>query len=317
MNQKVREYKIGVLFGGSSSERKISLKSGAAVYDALKKANFNVVKIDVKNRPEEILKKARIDMAFIALHGQGGEDGSIQNLLEALCIPYTGSDARASFNAFDKSMTKEILKRAKIPSPNSVVVTAQNWKKEVKKLSFPVCIKPVDNGSSIGVHMSSSFTDLEKKMAAVFLLYDRYIIEERIEGREITVGVLGTKALSIVELRPSNAFYDFRSKYTPGKTRYLIPAKFSAPEYKKYQKLALATHCALGAQDFSRVDMIIDSGGKPYVLELNSIPGFTATSLLPKAAHYEGLHFAALCEHILELALRRYNGTKKTKKKKP
>jgi D-alanine-D-alanine ligase len=316
MRKRLRDYKIGVLLGGESSERKISLKSGSAIYEALKKDDFNVVKVDVKNRPEQIIKKAQIDMAFIALHGHGGEDGYIQQVLEKLQIPYTGSAARASLNAFDKACTKAILKRAQIDFPKSIIVTADTWQKEVLKLELPVFMKPVDNGSSIGVHMASSMEELEKKMAAVFLLYDRYIIEQRIDGREITIGILGKKALPIIELRPSNAFYDFRAKYTAGKTRYLIPAKFPASAYKKYQKIALKTHCALGAQDFSRVDMIIDQRGKAYVLELNSIPGFTATSLLPKAAQCDGIEFAPLCEHILELALRRYNGTKKTKKKK-
>jgi D-alanine--D-alanine ligase len=274
------------------------------------------VKLDVKNDPPAILKRAKIDLAFIALHGHGGEDGAIQRTLEQLAIPYTGADARASLNAFDKARTKKILEKAKIPMPRSVIVSKDNWRAKAKTLSFPVFIKPVDNGSSIGVHMIATMPQLEKKMSAVFMLYDRYIIEERIVGREITVGVLGSKALPIIELCPRNQFYDFRAKYTAGKTRYLIPAKFPEKQYTKYQRLALKTHRVLGVRDFSRIDMMIDAAGRPYVLELNSIPGFTATSLLPKAARYDGLTFNGLCEHILELALRRYNGSQKKKKKK-
>jgi D-alanine-D-alanine ligase len=308
--------KIGILLGGDSSERKISLKSGTAIYEALKEAGLNVVKIDVKKDAELRIRKANIDVAFIALHGHGGEDGTIQRLLEELGIPYTGSDAVSSLNAFDKARTKQILKRNKIPFPESVVVDKSSWRRHSQRFQFPVFIKPVDNGSSIGVHMIESFEELEKQMSAVFLLYDRYIIEERIEGREITIGVLDHKPLPIVELRPQSKFYDFRAKYTAGKTRYVVPARFTDDHYKQYQRLAVKTHKALGARDFSRVDMMIDKDGKAYVLELNSIPGFTATSLLPKAARCAGFEFAMLCEQILELALRRSNGAQETKKKK-
>jgi D-alanine-D-alanine ligase len=317
MSEKILlEKRIGVLLGGDSSERKVSLKSGTAIYQALKAIGLDVVKLDVKKNPSEMIKKAGIDMAFIALHGHGGEDGTIQEILEDLQIPYTGSDPYGSLNAFDKVKTKMLFEKNRISMPRYQVITAADWKEKVALLKFPLFIKPVDNGSSIGVHMVSTIDDLEKKLAAVFLSHDRYLAEERIVGREITVGILGDKALPIVELKPKNDFYDFRAKYTVGKTRYIVPASFPEKDYQRYQRVALKTHHALGARDFSRIDMMIDEKGKEYVLELNSIPGFTETSLLPKAAKKEGFSFGDLCQEILTLAVRRTNGSQKKTKKK-
>ncbi len=309
--------KIGVLLGGDSNEREISLLSGEAIFCALYDCGLNVVKIDVANNPQRTIKKEGIDIAFIALHGRGGEDGTIQRLLDELNIPYTGSDAVSSFNTFDKIKTKEILKLNKIPTPDFKIVNNNNWEKEVLNFSFPLFIKPVDDGSSIGVFLINSYQELKQKLNSVFKLYDIYMIEERIEGREITVGILNNRALPIIELRPKNVFYDFNAKYTSGKTDYLVPASFPMRDYKYYQKIALKTHKALGARDFSRIDIMVDKKGRPFVLELNSIPGFTQLSLLPKAAKNIGIDFDKLCISILKSALRRsFHGRKKEKKNK-
>ena len=307
--------KIGVLLGGDSHERAISLLSGNAIFNALQDAGMNVVKIDVDKDPRQTLEQARIDCAFIALHGRGGEDGTIQQVLEELHIPYTGSDARSSLNAFDKIRTKRILQKHNIPTPRFAVVTKENWKKKAEQFQLPLFIKPVDDGSSIGVFLISSYAALEEEMRRAFTVYDVYLIEERITGREITVGILHNRALPIIELRPKNTFYDYHAKYTAGKTEYLVPASFSDRDYKRYQKVAVDTHRVLGARDFSRVDMMIDEHGNPFVLELNSIPGFTQLSLLPKAAHQSGINFGQLCIDIVQSALgRSVHGRKKKKK---
>ena len=307
--------KIGVLLGGDSHERAISLLSGNAVFNVLQDAGMNVVKIDVEKNPRQVIEKAHIDCAFIALHGRGGEDGAIQHVLEEMRIPYTGSDVRSSLNTFDKIRTKRILLKHKIPTPRFAIISKENWEKKVEYFQFPLFIKPVDDGSSIGVFLISSCAELKKELRHVFKLYDVYLIEERITGREITVGIFENRALPIIELKPKNTFYDYHAKYTAGKTEYLIPAAFPPRDYKRYQKIALDAHRVLGARDFSRVDMMVDDEGKPFVLELNSIPGFTQLSLLPKAAKNSGIDFDRLCIRIVQSALRRsVHGRKKKKK---
>ncbi|MBU1864160.1 MAG: D-alanine--D-alanine ligase [Candidatus Omnitrophica bacterium] len=309
--------RIGVLLGGNSSERKISLLSGTAVHNALKQKGLDVVNVDIQNGFESVIEKANIDVAFIALHGHGGEDGVIQRVLERLKIPYTGSGVQASSNAFNKKRTKQILKKKNIPTPVSFLINKKNWLKKIANIQLPVFIKPIDNGSSIGVYLIESFDTLKSTLRSVFRLYDEYLIEECIIGREITIGILGNRALPIIELKPKNAFFDFNAKYTKGKTEYIIPAPLRKSDAARYRRLALATHRALGARDFSRVDIMLDYEGNPYVLELNSIPGFTATSLLPKAAHEAGLDFSTLCLSLLTIALKRgLYGKKKYSKNK-
>lgn len=297
--------RIAVLMGGNSSEREISLLSGGAIYKALENEGIDVTAIDVNENIREQISESGCDTAFIALHGKGGEDGRIQTILEHMQIAYTGSGPEASLNAFDKECTKRILFESKIPQPSYVVVHSDDWERKVEEIRFPVFIKPLQNGSSIGVYRCRNKTECAHYFSTIFKSEQMYLVEEEIRGREITVGILGKEALPIIELKPSNDFYDYNAKYTAGKTEYLIPAQFPTERYAYFQNLALATHQALGARDFSRVDMMVDTNEEAYVLELNSIPGFTATSLLPKAAQCAGVSFGELCKNILKMAIQR------------
>lgn len=312
MLAELQNKKIGVLLGGESHEREISILSGNAVYEALSAAGLSVNRIDLQGDPKTCLSDHDIDVAFLALHGKGGEDGSIQEVLDTLGIPYTGSDAIGSRNAFDKRRTKELLSQAGLPVPYSAVVTASTWQSVIHEFSFPLFIKPVDDGSSIGVHMVHTLDELTQLFERIFDTYADYVIEERIVGREITVGIVGNTALPIIELKTKHSFYDYEAKYTAGHTEYCIPAAVSENDRIRYQTIALAVHCVLGARDMSRVDMMLDMNGAPSILELNSLPGFTSTSLLPKAAREEGISFDALCMQLLGMALERADSKAKS-----
>lgn len=301
--------RVGVLLGGDSNEREISIRSGRAIAAALTNAGVNVVEIDTKSSPKEEIRRHDIEIAFIALHGKGGEDGRIQKILEELGIPYTGSDAASSERAFDKNETKKIFMLKGVPTPNFCVVNKTDWQEKIRPLRFPVFVKPLRDGSSIGVFMVEEPSGLEASLEPEFAKYSRLLIEERISGRELTVGILGERALPVIELLPKRPFYDYEAKYTKGLTEYVVPARLGRYYGDLVQEIALRAHRALGLRDFSRVDVFLDSSGQPYVLEANSIPGFTETSLLPKAAHASGIDFPNLCLTILDLCWRRTKGT--------
>lgn len=307
MNRKLdllRTYKIGVLYGGISSERAISLKSGRAVSNALKKINIHSVLIDT-SKTGYLKKLSAVDLAFIALHGEGGEDGVIQRILERVRVPYTGSTPLASRNAFDKCRTKKILIKHKIRTPDFKQIKGNRG--HIKGLAnFGACfVKPSRNGSSVGIFSSEDPASDADKIKACVRNYKDVIIEKKIKGREFTVGIVGKEVLPVIELRPKRAFYDYKAKYTKGMTKYIVPAKISAKASKRMQRLALKTHQALGLRDFSRVDFMVDPKGKEYVLEANAIPGMTELSLLPKAAKKAGMKYEDLCLRILEEALGR------------
>lgn len=302
MSDRKKGHTVGVFLGGNSSERAISIKSGRAIYQALKSSGVRVQKIDPKKALKETLRKRRVQTAFLALHGKGGEDGTIQRELEKLKISYTGSSAHASKNAFNKFSAKRRFDRARITTPEWTVVTRQNFKRKLKDFPFPVFSKPLADGSSIGVNFLRDFDELLKREAELFTKEDRLLIEKRIEGKELTVGILGSKALPVIELKPKRAFYDYRAKYTSGQTRYCVPAPIKPALADRAQYLALKTHRALGLRDFSRVDMMCDKKGKLHVLEANTIPGFTELSLFPKAAQAVGISFEELCLKLLSYA---------------
>lgn len=298
--------KIGVLMGGSSSERKISLKSGKAVYQALKGQGLDVVALDIKSTNcSEQIKRAKIKVAFIALHGEFGEDGTIQSILETLRISYTGSGVMASYLCLDKIVSKRIFKQRKIPVPEYDTLHRESQKLsfERSKLKSPLVVKPSTEGSSIGVSFVRRESQLKPAINLAFRYDDAIIIERYLEGREITVAILNERPLPIVEILPKKKFFDFQAKYTKGKSEYLVPAKMSQKDYARSQALGLLAHQTLGCRGFSRVDMILTETG-PVVLEVNSIPGLTATSLLPLAASAVGLSFGELCVEIVKLALR-------------
>lgn len=299
--------RIGVFCGGDSSERPISLRSGRAVFEALRRSGLWVIPVDPQNSHQTQTALFEINLAFLALHGKGGEDGTIQRRLEKAGIPYVGSDPRASRLAFDKIEAKKRFRRAGIPTPRWRTFDRSDWR-ELKNFPTPFFVKPVADGSSIGVFLVEDFRRSVEKIIRALDDYPLLFSEERIEGREFTVGILGRQALAVVELRPKRKFYDYKSKYTAGMTGYLVPAPIPAAWRKRFQRLALRVHRILGLRDFSRVDLIADQKGRPYILEANTIPGFTELSLLPKAAGEAGISFDELCLRLVRMAWRRRNG---------
>ena len=300
-----KDLRIGILLGGNSSERKISLRSGRAVDQALRSAGYKPVKIDPYHPKRMKSLLSRIDVAFIALHGKGGEDGEIQKFLGKKRIPFIGSDAESSKNAFDKDLSKKIFQKKGVPTPESVIVTAKNWQSKLKAFPTPFVIKPPCEGSSIGVFFIEDFSKSAEKLRMALKEYGVLLAERKIVGREFTVGILGNKALPVVELKPKRSFYDYRAKYTKGMTEYLVPAPIPKKIAKRLQHSALLAHHSLGLRDFSRVDIMMDKKNRPYVLEANSIPGFTSLSLLPKAARAAGISFDRLCCQLVGAAWER------------
>lgn len=302
--------RIGVLMGGPSSERDISLKSGKAVYQALKQQGLEVVPLDIRKKaPYPFLKKAKISCAFIALHGKFGEDGKIQRILESLDIPYTGSGVMASSLCLDKIASRRIFKQYNIPVPEYDILKRSSWKKHLSglNLKFPVVVKPSSQGSSIGVTFVERPEKLTRAVKCALKYDDAVIIEGFIKGREITVGILNERPLPVVEIVPKRRFFDFQAKYVKGKSDYVVPAKLAPRDYRKAQRFGLLAHQALGCRVFSRVDMMLGKSG-PVVLEVNSIPGLTATSLLPMAACAQGISFAQLCLKIVRSTLKKRRG---------
>jgi D-alanine-D-alanine ligase len=296
------------MMGGCSSEREVSLRSGRAVLEALQRAGHHAVPLDVHDEsPREIARlvgSEAIDVVFIVLHGGFGEDGRLQKVLADLHLPFTGPDETASRLAMDKSAAQALFSRVGLRVPAYRVLTRwTRWMAWGSGLGFPVVVKPVAQGSSIGVSRVGSRRELGPALALAFQYGDRVIIDRFIPGREITVSVLDGKALPIVEVVPKKGFFDFESKYQKGMTEYLVPADFPAAVTKRCQEDAVAAVNALGARHLSRVDMIVSAEGVPYILEVNTVPGMTETSLFPKAARAAGLEFERLCARLVELAL--------------
>ena len=301
-DQNSKEKRIGVLMGGMSRERDISLKTGKAVAKALTTKGYQVQPIDVTPRIAETLSKKKIDCAFLALHGRFGEDGTIQGMFELMRIPYTGSGVLASALALHKVMAKRIFHYEKIPTPMFDVLHMQMIKKGPPReisLPLPVVVKPAREGSTIGI----SIVTKEKQWIPALKKAGQYdeeiLVEEFIKGREITVGILEGLPLPIIEIAPKSGFYDFHSKYTKGETEYIIPARIPREKYLTAQDLSLKAFRALGCSGVARVDLMLDERNNPFVLEVNTMPGMTETSLLPKAANYAGIAFEELAERIL------------------
>lgn len=291
--------KIGVLYGGSSSEREISLLSGRAVYDALRSAGTDAALIDVReNDFEKPIRESGIDFAFIALHGKFGEDGVLQTWLEKEGIQYSGSGPDACRRAMDKEDSRRIFSRAGLRVARGVVLREKN-DPSARGLGYPVFVKPASSGSSIAVSLVKRESDLDEAIRAAFEEDSKVIVEERIVGREFTVGVLGADALGIIEIGTDREFFDYEAKYRDAATRYETPTDLAPEVSAALENAALAAHRALGCAGFSRVDLILSSDG-PYVLEINAIPGLTAKSLLPKMAAKKGISFSRLCAQIMD-----------------
>ncbi|MBI5875505.1 MAG: D-alanine--D-alanine ligase [Deltaproteobacteria bacterium] len=289
--------RIGVLMGGLSTEREISLRSGRAVCQALISKGYNAVAIDVGRDVAEKIAKEKIDIAFIALHGKYGEDGAIQGLLEIIGIPYTGSDILASALAINKILAKKIFMLNKIPTPEFAMAGVGAHGRA--PLQPPLIVKPNSQGSTIGVTVVKNKTDFTKAIKKALQYDDTVLAERLIKGRELTVGILNSKALPIIEVRPKNKIYDFKAKYTKGMTEYIAPAPLPKMLEKKVVNVALRAFNSLGCRGSARVDIMLDEKNRPYVLEVNTVPGMTELSLLPKAAACAGISFPELAEKIL------------------
>jgi D-alanine-D-alanine ligase len=299
--------RVGVLMGGPSSEREISFKSGKAVLSALKDLGLDAVGIDITSEDKQdnirLFREQGLQCVFIALHGRFGEDGAIQEILEEANLPYTGSGVEASRLAMDKVGALEVFRKGGLYVPESRVMEKGSRNSAYhNSLGFPVVVKPANHGSSIGLSIVESEDGMARAVELAFEFDRRIIIEEYIPGRELTVGVLDEKALPVIEIVPKHKFFDFEAKYQSGLTDYVVPAPLKPDIASQVQEAALKAHKLLGCLGCSRTDIILSRNSLPYVLETNTIPGMTATSLLPKAAKVLGMDFAHLCLKLLELA---------------
>ena len=297
-----RKLNITVMLGGPSAEREVSLRTGAAVAAALRSLGHEVHELDPRT-PEWSLPP-KTDAVFLALHGTYGEDGTVQKQLDALVVPYTGCDAEASRIAFDKVLTKQSCLEACVPTAKFAVVNSAHAELPTG-LQLPLVVKPSRQGSSVGLQFVEKIEQWPAAIAESLKFDTEVLVEEKIVGRETTVGILGDKVLPVVEVRPKTGSYDYQTKYTAGATEYFCPADFDAATTKRIQDAALAAFKAIGGRDYSRVDVMVRADGSPVVLEVNTLPGMTETSLLPKAAAAAGMNYAELCQRMIDLALAR------------
>ncbi|MCB4791392.1 MAG: D-alanine--D-alanine ligase [Elusimicrobia bacterium] len=300
----IKNKQIGVLYGGLSAERAISVLSGMAVLKALKKLKLNAIALDVDRNIAEKIKKNRIDFAFIALHGPWGEDGTVQGMLDIMGIPYSGDGVLANAVAINKIYSKFIFVANRIPTPK--------WKAVSKgmlpglRTRFPIVVKPSSQGSAIGVSIIKNKKDLVTGLKEAFKYGQEVILEEYIRGTEVTVGILGDIIFPVIEIVPKGNFYDFDSKYKPGCSTHIIPPRLPKNIVKKAREVAFDAFKSVGCKVLGRVDLIVDKNGKPWVLEINTIPGMTETSLLPDAARKIGMDFNELVLNILKYSCLKY-----------
>jgi D-alanine-D-alanine ligase len=300
-----RRLKITVLSGGPSSEREVSLNSGRAIAAALQSIGHDVCLADIDPQNLSALERP-VDMVFIALHGAFGEDGQLQQILEDRGIRYCGSGPQASAMAMDKAKAKTRFLAASVPTPLFEVVKRDNLDEVLVQWSPPAVVKPLDQGSSVDCVIVHEGEELAVPLRREVEDYGCCMVERFVKGVELTVGVLGDEALPPIQIRPKREFYDYQAKYLDNDTEYLFNIDLPASLLTGVRDLSVRAHQSLGCRDFSRVDWIVEeSTGRPFALEVNTIPGFTDHSLLPKAAQRAGLSFAALCQRIVELTCRR------------
>jgi D-alanine-D-alanine ligase len=304
--------RVAVLKGGRSLERQVSLRSGARVEDALGRLGHEAIAIDVGLDLIRRLREAEPDVAFIAMHGRDGEDGTVQELLEILGIPFTGSGVLACVRATDKVLAKHLMIEADIPTPDFFAFNETAFRELgaaealgaiEERLEFPIVVKPSSQGSALGIKFARSAADLPAALVSAFSYDSKVLLERHVEGRDLAVSILDGEPLPVVEAVPQgDAFYDFQARYEIGRTRFTCPAELADSLTEEAQELALATYRLLGCNAFARVDLMLAAGGLT-VLEANPIPGLTDTSLLPQAAEAAGISFDALVERIVELAI--------------
>ena len=308
---------IGVVCGGPSAEAAVSRVSGRGVADALHATYSEVVLLELDTNIAEALKRNGVNIIFPVLHGPPGEDGTFQGFLETLGLPYVGSGVHASACAMDKVVAKHLFRNAGLPVARDMVVYRRDGtrvaaRRVVKNLGLNVVVKPSRQGSALGVAFPKDITELEAALEQALSYDERILVEERIEGKEITVGILeqiDLEALPVIEVRtPKGSWYDYEHRYTSGFSEHVIPAPLSEAQYRRMQELAKLAHTTLDCRDLSRVDFVVPYGGEPIVLEVNTLPGMTPTSLYPDAAKAAGLSFEALVTLLVERALLRSGG---------
>ncbi len=302
MKNNLKNLNIGVFRGGVSPERDISLISGDNVISALRDTGYRVVDVDLKTTDRceilDIIRKNGIDIVFIALHGEFGEDGQLQKLFEENKIRFTGSGSLASYLAMDKIQTYKIFEENSIPFPQSRV-----WPEDYLQLQdneFPLIVKPHYGGSTLGISIVRNKSEIKKSVEKARKISDKVLIERYIDGREFTVGIINGKVLPVVEIRFKNHLFDYSAKYTESLSEFIAPAELTKPVYKNVRDLSLKVYKVLGCRGAARVDLRMDNDYNSYILELNSVPGLTAHSLLPFACKKAGIEFGDLCEEILE-----------------
>jgi D-alanine-D-alanine ligase len=306
---ELKTKKIGVLLGGLSAEREVSLKSGAAVHQALRECGYDAVVIDVDRDLAQILVKEWVDVAFICLHGRYGEDGAVQGLLELMGIPYTGSGVLASALAMNKIFAKKVFQLSGLTvAPYRVLRRGEKFDPTNSAFALPVVVKPSQEGSSVGVSIVRTEAQIGAALEKAFSYDTEILVEQFIRGREIQVGILEERALGAIEIVPKGEFYDFETKYTPGLAEHFLPAPLPPELYQKVLTAGEDAHRALGCCGYSRVDFLVTDQGECYLLEVNTLPGMTAMSLLPEIAQGAGISFAELVERILATAALKING---------
>ena len=302
----MKNKKILVVLGGTSEERKVSLDSGKACVKALKKKGYHVSVFDPQKKSYNLINKNKTDVIFNCLHGKDGEDGVAQSYFEYLRIPYTHSGIISSYNAMNKIISKEIFKKNKIKSPKYFELKKENFNKNVlrkiiklKKIKFPIVVKPISEGSSIGVKICNNFINLIKNIKSLFKKYNELIVESFINGQEIQVAVINGSPLGAIELKPKRQFYDYKAKYSKSaKTKHIMPANLKTNKYREVLSLAKKAHDALDCRGITRSDFKFFKN-KFYILEINTQPGMTSLSLVPEIANYRGISFDDLVEKIL------------------
>ena len=307
--------RVAVLKGGRSLERQVSLRSGARVQDALERLGHEVVAIDAGTDLIRLLWDAAPEVAFVAMHGRDGEDGTVQELLEILGIPYTGSGVLACIRAMDKVLAKHLMLETGIPTPEFFAFNETAFRQLgaadalqaiEERLDFPIVVKPAGQGSALGIKFAAAAADVPGALVAAFSYDDKVLLERHVAGRDLAVSILDGEPLPVVEAVPQGEdFYDFESRYEIGRTSFVCPAELPAGAGERAHELALRTYRLLGCYGFARVDLMLDEGGELYVLEANPIPGLTETSLLPQAAEAAGTGFDELVGRILDLAFSR------------
>lgn len=308
--EELKKKKIAVLMGGLSAEREVSLESGAAVHKALLELGYDAVAIDMGRDLAQVLTKESAEVAFICLHGRFGEDGAVQGLLEVMGIPYTGAGVLASALAMNKIFAKKLFQASGLTVAPYVVVE-QGGKPDLADLGFslPVVVKPSQEGSSVGVTIVRRPEEFGPALETAFAYDTEILVEQFIKGREIQVGILEERAMGAIEIVPKKEFYDYEAKYTPGMAEHILPAPLPPDLYRKVLKAGEDAHRALGCCGYSRVDFLVTERDECFLLEVNTLPGMTALSLLPEIARGAGIGFTELVERIiLSAALKIGNG---------